>query len=562
MFGKELVKSVLKNSTKTSLRNTINELAKRLEEMGTHVVACYNYTGTPYVKNMILPEIIYSYGLNDAISNRYLKAVTIKGYENVKNKEFLKDVITDFWNKYKDKTFEDLLPKLAIFGASIEEVTDEIKPIVEEVLSELNIPFSKILINVGDSKITKDEDIRNFNNLDNIGTEGAEKQFILLVNKGREGWNCRSLFGVALFRNPKSDVFVLQATMRCLRKITDIQQTASVYLSKENMDILDNELRQNFRVNIKDISKKSSDNKKKIEVRLVPPLRTIKLNSLKHSYSLIEKGYEKPIDFDLSNINYEKYNAIVYEKSSLMNSMMVKQVTKNEIIDNVKFSKLTLTGEIARYLNVRCTLVNSILEESVDGYMKIEEVINKHNEILYDVIIPKIFNILYEVKCKVESEEKEVVLLKEPKNSGYYEFNANPDLVVNIEDAEVRDYKDKSFHADNYCFDSKPEKELFLQYIMSDKVKEIYFTGMFTSDQNGLYIHYVDPETNRLRKHYPDFIAKMDDDTYQIIEVKGDNKIDDDVVKAKAIAAEELANESKMKYEMYAGSKIMKGYII
>lgn len=318
MFGKELVKSVLKNSTKTSLRNTINELAKRLEEMGTHVVACYNYTGTPYVKNMILPEIIYSYGLNDAISNRYLKAVTIKGYENVKNKEFLKDVITDFWNKYKDKTFEDLLPKLAIFGASIEEVTDEIKPIVEEVLSELNIPFSKILINVGDSKITKDEDIRNFNNLDNIGTEGAEKQFILLVNKGREGWNCRSLFGVALFRNPKSDVFVLQATMRCLRKITDIQQTASVYLSKENMDILDNELRQNFRVNIKDISKKSSDNKKKIEVRLVPPLRTIKLNSLKHSYSLIEKGYEKPIDFDLSNINYEKYNAIVYEKSSLM----------------------------------------------------------------------------------------------------------------------------------------------------------------------------------------------------------------------------------------------------
>ena len=27
-----------------------------------------------------------------------------------------------------------------------------------------------------------------------------EKQFILLVNKGREDWNCRSLFGVGLFR--------------------------------------------------------------------------------------------------------------------------------------------------------------------------------------------------------------------------------------------------------------------------------------------------------------------------------------------------------------------------
>ena len=51
-----------------------------------------------------------------------------------------------------------------------------------------------------------------------------EKQFILLCNKGREGWNCRSLFGVALFRSPKSTIFVLQATMRCLRQITDNQQ--------------------------------------------------------------------------------------------------------------------------------------------------------------------------------------------------------------------------------------------------------------------------------------------------------------------------------------------------
>jgi hypothetical protein len=58
--------------------------------------------------------------------------------------------------------------------------------------------------------------IREFNRLD---TEGSEKQFILLVNKGREGWNCRSLFGVGLFREPESNVFVLQATMRCLRAI-------------------------------------------------------------------------------------------------------------------------------------------------------------------------------------------------------------------------------------------------------------------------------------------------------------------------------------------------------
>ena len=157
---------------------------------------------------------------------------------------------------------------MAIFGAEIAEVRDEIRPVVEEVLSELGIPLDKILVNVGDEKITKSEDIRDFNNLDIAGTAGSKKQFILLVNKGREGWNCRSLFSVALFRSPKSKVFVLQATMRCLRKITDEQLMATVYLSKENMDILDDELKKNFRTSIEELVVKKDKKRKKVPVRV------------------------------------------------------------------------------------------------------------------------------------------------------------------------------------------------------------------------------------------------------------------------------------------------------
>lgn len=102
---------------------------------------------------------------------------------------------------------------------------------------ELGIPLDKTLVNTGDATVTKDNDIKAFNDLDRVGTIGADKQFILLCNKGREGWNCRSLFEVALYRAPKSTVFVLQATMRCLRQITDIQQKAMVRLSKDNLDI-------------------------------------------------------------------------------------------------------------------------------------------------------------------------------------------------------------------------------------------------------------------------------------------------------------------------------------
>ncbi len=128
-----------------------------------------------------------------------------------------------------------MLPKMAIFGTTIDEITTEIRPAVEEILSQHGISSDKILVNVGDTKVTTDNDIHEFNLLDN---PKSEKQFILLVNKGREGWNCRSLFAVALYREPKLKVFVLQATMRCLRSIGDIQETGHVYLTAENMDII------------------------------------------------------------------------------------------------------------------------------------------------------------------------------------------------------------------------------------------------------------------------------------------------------------------------------------
>ena len=563
MFGKDLEKAFKKNSTKTSLRNTINILAEELKRRGTNVVATYNYTGTPYVKNTILPDVVYSYGLRDAISSKYLKLLSINGYENVKNKEFLKSALTDFWNKYGDKEYEGLKPKLAIFGASIEELIYDIKPVVEKVLSELGISQSKILVNVGEGKFTTNKDIRDFNNLDRVGTEGADKQFILLVNKGREGWNCRSLFGVALFRTPKSRIFVLQATMRCLRQITDVQQSATVYLSKDNMDILDQELRQNFRVTVDGINElNKNDNKEDVYVSVKKPLRSIKLKRVKHNYKQERKEYTGVIDFNLNNEDYTKYQSLIYEQENLAARTTLNVKNADDIQEKIEFTQLTLVAEISKYLNIKCLFVEKILKESKDGIELIINKVNKYNEVLYDIIIPKIFNALYDITCTTETEEKEVILLKEPKEGKQYKYHVDPKLVVGCEDDDVEGYAQKSFHADKYCFDSRPEKELFWKYIMSDKVKEIFFTGMFTSEQNGLYIQYADPDTHRIRKYYPDFLVKLDDDTYQIIEVKGDNMIDDKVVQAKLHAAEEIAVESHMSYKMYSGSKIIKNEVL
>ena len=57
-------------------------------------------------------------------------------------------------------------------------------------------------------------------------------------------------------------------------------------------------------------------------------------------------------------------------------------------------------------------------------------------------------------------------------------------------------------------------------------------------------------------------MAKLEDGSYQLIEVKGDNKIDDAVVKAKAVAAQEMAVASGVEYKMYAGSDVMKTHIL
>lgn len=559
LFGADLEKQIRSLSgQKTSLRDTINMLAE-----STSIVACYNYTGTPYVNMQLLPEVVYAYGLRESIQNGFLKDADLKAFENVKSEDFLSVVVKTFWDKYGGQTFEGLPPKLAIFATTIKEADEEVRPIVECILTDIGVPTSKILVNVGDEKITKNEDIRNFNDLDIAGTLGSQKQILILVGKGREGWNCRSLFGVAMFRSPQSKIFVLQATMRCLRKITEEQTTATVFLSKDNYDTLDAELNKNFNMDIKDMTKPSTDNSHRYKVRVLPPPRTIKLKRIWREYTLKEKNYTKPINFELESSDLSKYAAVMYEKDSISHDMSVKETNIDSLKERMRYSAFSLAGEIARYLNISCILAAQIVKECLDGEVAVLAAVNHFNEVIDDVIIPKIFHSLFEIGSVVRTGDRELVLLREPKEGGYYEFSGKPELVVTNADSQFTGSEvAKSFHADTYCFDSKPEKECFLQYVTSDKVKKVYFTGMFTSNQGDLSIHYYDPESRRIRLYYPDFFAEMQDGSYQIIEVKGDDKIDDAVVKAKKEAAIVLATHSGVEYIMYAGSEIMKSRVL
>ena len=551
-FGSKLANDMGLKQTETSLRKTVDELASSLEKSGTRVVACYNYTGTPYVGKEILPEVVYAYGLQEAIAKGFLKKVKINGYTNTKTTEFIDVAIADFLKNNANQRHEGMLPKMAFFAATIDELQNELRPAVEAALAKHNIPSSAILVIVGDEKITSNDEIREFNRLD---TPQSEKQFILLVNKGREGWNCRSLFSVALFRQPRSKIFVLQATMRCLRAIGDAQQTGYVYLSEDNKTILDAELQQNFRISIKDMEDAGKD-KDTIEVRVIPPVAKIKLQRIRKQFHMTEKQLVKGISLKLDECDRDKYRIMHTQQDGLpipSNKSKIKAEDITYVREKREFSQFTLVAEISRYLNKSPLIIEDILENTQEGIEAIVSAVNEFNEVLYDWVIPHLFAELYDITTTEQNEPYEVDLVKIPKD-GFYRISAALDKTVRRSSVTIPEQAEKSFHLDTYCFDSKPEQKLFWNLLKDGRVKKLYFTGMLTHGQSDFYIQYIDPDSHTVRSYYPDFLFQKNDDTYVIVEVKGDNKIDNPVVQAKKTFAEAIAGASKMTYRMLESS--------
>lgn len=568
-FGKTLAKDmgIGQKENDTSLRTTIDVLAKSLKDAGTHVVACFNYTGTPYVGRDVLPEVVYAYGLSESIEKGFLKKVFLHGYANTRTNEFVDIAIESFLTETREIRPEGMLPKIAFFAATVDELTQELRPAVEDALRKHGIPASRILVNVGDDKITSNDDIREFNRLD---TTDSEKQFILLVNKGREGWNCRSLFSVGLFREPRSKIFVLQASMRCLRAIGEAQHTGHVYLSDDNLAILNDELQQNFRITADELQKKGKD-KDAVLVHVVPPPVKIKLVRVRklHSIRELEVKPGQPLGLDRSDKDawgslIEKYRLIETQQEGLTaaDAARAKDSRTFDLTDRrVKraFSRMTLVAEVSRYLNRSPLEIEDILDSTQEGTDELVAMTNEFNELLYDEIIPRLFRLLYELDPSEEKEEHEVELIKIP-DKGYYEVSAARDKIARRDDASFSDEeRTKSFHLDAYCFDSGSERQLFWDLLREKKVRKLYFTGMLTHGQSEFFVQYIDPESRTVRSYYPDFVFQREEPDgslkYVIVEVKADNQIEDAVVQAKKDFASQMAVASGMEYRILPSSQ-------
>ncbi len=577
-FGKSLKNDMLDRSKETSLRLTIDGLVQELDAAGTKVVACYNFTGTPYIENRLMSEVVYEYGLKEAIDSGYLKKTFIDDYANVQTQSFVSSAVESFAKQHRNekgiwKRYENMLPKMALFATTIDELNNELKPALEKALQKFDISEDSILVNVGDDKLTKQDDLREFLKLD---TAESKKQFILLVGKGKEGWNCRSLFGVALFRKPKSTIFVLQATMRCLRSITETQQTGQIFLSTENLGILQDELDKNFKVCVEDLKGKDNSNKKirHIYVREKVPIRMVEQT---YEYKITER---KPGEFSLfgngSGFDFEKYRRTksTHSLANIDSASIRHEVASS---DERAFTAYSLVAELSLYLTQHETdketgaktrrwspvEIQNLIDRCTDGIDAILEKVNYANEILYDWVVPELFRQIYRISYE-KGEKKEIVkwLTKDPPKNpdgtdGCYNLNFDDELFVEESDAKFREYSQssktanvrKSFNLSGYGFDSSSEKSFFVRNLFGNaEIRHIWFTGMLTNGQSDFYVHYIDPELHTLRSYYPDFLVELNDGKYYIVEIKGRHLLNDSSTQAKAEYAMQMASQSKMEY--------------
>jgi len=301
-----------------------------------NITTVLGFTGTPYLSNPDqininsgtsfkihqITNTVYYYPLITAIK-MFLKKPTVKIGENLDRLQIIREGIKDFQNKYGDKIYSDgVIAKIAIYCSNIEVLEEEVYPFL-----------------TGDLAISPD-DILKFHKGNKIypQPEGSElefrtldlplsnKKYILLVQVGKEGWDCPSLTGVILSQkgdSPKN--MVLQTSCRCLRQVEPGKlETALIWLNDHNAQILNDQLKKEQHTSIEEINQIN----KGVQSDFVD------------RYSRLEYLKVPPVDFYQLKIIYQ---SIDEEKQANTKTKLQQLFTD---IDNYKANLVITTAEI------------------------------------------------------------------------------------------------------------------------------------------------------------------------------------------------------------------------
>jgi len=229
-----------------------------------NITTVLGFSGTPYLKSAekiyinesdffkftYITNTVYYYPLTTAIEN-FLKLPTVKSADLSKT-EILTEALKDFNALYKTKIYHDgTIAKCAIYCSSIKDLEEVVYP---HLLTKLKIPKEEILkFHKGNKEYKCDADAElEFRSLD---LASSTKRYILLVQVGKEGWDCRSLTSVILSGtgdSPKN--MVLQTSCRCLREVDKNNNSALIWLNSSNAKILNEQLKKEQNSSIEELN--------------------------------------------------------------------------------------------------------------------------------------------------------------------------------------------------------------------------------------------------------------------------------------------------------------------
>lgn len=287
-----------------------------------------NVTDTAFFKFTQITNTVYYYPLVTAIT-KFLKTPKVKVAQNLNKFQIIEKGISDFQKHYKKTVYKNgNIAKIAIYCSNIESLEEEIYPFLT---GELKINPNEILrYHKGNKqyKLPKENELL-FNTLDVPKTISAtKKRYVLLVQIGKEGWDCPSLTGIILAQkgaSPKN--MVLQTSCRCLRQVDkEKHETARIWLNEYNATVLNQQLKKEQQTSIEELNK--------LDKKIVPEkierfariehlqLPSVEFYQLQITYNAIEeeeKANTKPkLKTLLKNIDAYKNTAII-KSSGLSN---------------------------------------------------------------------------------------------------------------------------------------------------------------------------------------------------------------------------------------------------
>ncbi len=546
-YGQDLEKTLKR------VRETINHIAE-----STNLICVVNTTGTPYYKKQILKDVVYSYRLNQGIQDNILKnIIRINSYQmdaqtDDEHESTLNNVLDNFVSLYQDvKTDKGCPAKIAFYFKTVEEAKYS-KELIQSFLLQNKLDWG-IILNTQDA--TK-ADIDRFKKLEN---PNSNDRIMLLVGKGKEGWNCPSLFATALIRRlTSSNNFILQASTRCLRQTPFNTIGASMYLDSKNTRILQDEIEATEGISITDMNK------------FVPNTVKKKLTILKLKIPPITiKKIQREIEFEneTKTIDYSK----LFEKSKSESSVVFTQYNFDKKSSKLKLSSEDQQNISNQNLNISiyqaCYDVASLYPAESKSIQNLLKSKYPDNQIPLADFNTLLNNLSIQTKqgYKITETEIEQSLMLIKKEGFQQDSDGNYYLEIQISQDNLKMLRDKpesqdmSFHYSPYNFDSKPEISFFEEILNQidqtpDKIEDFWFTGGITNTtQTDFYFEYRKKD-NTYAKYFPDFVIKLKTGKIIIIEIKSSREMDNAIdgkegLKSKALKQIEKLNPDKIQYE-------------